>query len=281
VTQFVLAKVHALPLIDARRRGQSSATTSLDLNRTQVELAVGADGVVLPDGTLVAWSAIEAVAKKDDNCFALESGTPVAIHRFSARYNRNYTLRATTAAPTMLISGIPMHRIKAVTPDIDTARKLEACGRLRGRVLDTATGLGYTAIGAAKLGAFVTTIELDPAVIEIARANPWSRDLFDNPNIQHMIGSSFDIVRDLKDDTFDTVLHDPPTFSLAGELYSLEFYTQVHRVLRRGGIFFHYIGDLESRSGQSVGKGAARRMLEAGFTKVAKHKEAFALVTVK
>ena len=281
MNHFVLARLHTVPLVEARKHGLPGAIASLDLNLTQVELAIELDGVRLPDASLLTWLSIDTIAKKDDNCFAVIGGISEPIHRFSTRYNRGYTLRATMAAPTMLISGIPMHRIKGTTPDVDTLKKIAAIGRLGARVLDTSTGLGYTAVRAAETGAAVTTIELDPAVIEIARQNPWSQALFDNPKIGQQIGSSFDLIRTFADGQFDTVLHDPPTFTLAGELYSLEFYKQVHRVLRRGGTFFHYIGDLESRSGQSVGKGAIRRMQEAGFKRIEKRNDAFALVAVK
>jgi uncharacterized protein len=279
--EYILARLHTIPLTGARRNGSVTATTSLDLNLTKVELPIGPDGATLPNGALLTWDAIEAIAKKDDNCFVIGNGDPRPVLRFSTRFNRSYTLRATTAAPTLLISGWPMHRIKGITPDIDTDRKIAAAGRLSGRVLDTATGLGYTAIRAAQAGASVISVELDPAVLEVASFNPWSQTLFNNPLIEQRIGSSFDVIRDFAAAQFDTVLHDPPTFSLGGELYSLEFYIQVHRVLRRGGTFFHYIGDLESRTGQSVAKGAARRMQEAGFEKITKRPDAFALVANK
>jgi predicted methyltransferase len=66
-----------------------------------------------------------------------------------------------------------------------------------GQVLDTATGLGYTAIEAAKTAAHVTTIELDPTALEVARCNPWSQALFDNPKIMQRIGDSFDVAETL------------------------------------------------------------------------------------
>jgi uncharacterized protein len=84
-------------------------------------------------------------------------------------------------APTLLISGIPMHRIKDTTPLLDTRQKLKALGKPYGRILDTATGLGYTAIQAAQTANQVITIEFDPAVHDICRLNPWSAELFTKP----------------------------------------------------------------------------------------------------
>jgi len=150
-----------------------------------------------------------------------------------------------------------------------------------GRVLDTATGLGYTAIAAAQTAEYVVTIELDPAALEIARLNSWSRALFDNPKITQIVGDSFEEIGELGEATFSRVIHDPPAFNLAGDLYSGEFYRQLFRVLRPGGRLFHYIGDLESKSGRVVSKGVVRRLQEAGFSRVVRRPEAFALVAYK
>jgi predicted methyltransferase len=145
-------------------------------------------------------------------------------------------------------------------------------------VLDTATGLGYTAIEAARTAERVITIELDPAGLEIARQNPWSRALFDNPRIEQIVGDAFEEVRCLPDLLFSRVIHDPPALSLAGELYSGAFYRELHRVLRRNGRLFHYIGDPESASGRNTTRGVLRRLQEAGFTRVARRPEAFGVV---
>lgn len=71
-----------------------------------------------------------------------------------------YSLMPTEGAPTMLISGIPMHRIKNTDPWRDTEEKIRAAGPIGVSVLDTATGLGYTASATAKMADCVTTIEL-------------------------------------------------------------------------------------------------------------------------
>jgi predicted methyltransferase len=64
-------------------------------------------------------------------------------------------------------------------------------------------------------------------------------------------------------------------FSLAGELYSLEFYRELHRVTAPGGRLFHYVGDPESRSGARVTRGVLRRLEEAGFRNLRRRPEAF------
>ncbi len=70
-------------------------------------------------------------------------------------------------------------------------------------------------------------------------------------------------------------------FSLAGDLYSGEFYRDLYRLLKRRGRLFHYIGDLESRSGRNVVKGVVRRLGEAGFARIVRKPGAFGVVAYK
>jgi predicted methyltransferase len=149
---------------------------------------------------------------------------------------------------------------------------------MTGRVLDTATGLGYTAIVAAATAAEVVTIELDPTGLEIARQNPWSRELFTRSNIQQRIGDAADILPTLADASFARIVHDPPQLSLAGHLYSAEFYRELRRVLARGGRLFHYIGDPASPFGSRTTSGVMRRLHDAGFARVVRRPEAFGVV---
>jgi predicted methyltransferase len=62
------------------------------------------------------------------------------------------------------------------------------------------------------------------------------------------------------------VLHDPPRFGIAGELYSQAFYDQLARVLKRGGRLFHYTGQPNKlTSGRDVPNEVATRLRRAGF----------------
>jgi predicted methyltransferase len=181
----------------------------------------------------------------------------------------------------MLVSGIPMHRIKDTDPYQDTLEKVRSIKPVVGQVLDTATGLGYTAIQAARTAEHVTTIELDPMALEVCRLNPWSRELFGNAKITQLIGDSFDVVAGMEAGSFTRVIHDPPAFSLAGDLYSGEFYRQLYRVMRNRSQLFHYVGDPESKSGRNITAGVIRRLEGAGFRQVRRAPRAFGVVAVK
>jgi hypothetical protein len=85
----------------------------------------------------------------------------------------------------------------------------------------------------------------------------------------------------MTDRAFSRIIHDPPTVSLAGELYSGAFYRQLFRVLSQGGRLFHYMGDLDSNLGGRVAKGAIRRLRDAGFARVRPYPRAFGVVAYK
>ncbi len=277
----VLSHVQVKPLLEAREKGQRTAVVSLDLGLTTTEAALQADRIVLPGGQWLTWESIHAIHRAETTCFVVEGHEAEKIQMFSEELNRFYSLMPTRQAPTLLVSGIPMHRIKGTDPTQDTLRKTRTVAPLAGKVLDTCTGLGYTAIEAARTAERVITIELDPTVLDIARLNPWSRPLFDNPRIQQMLGDAFEVVASFEDGIFDRIIHDPPMFSLAGELYSGACYEELYRLLKPRGRLFHYIGDLESRSGRNVARGVVRRLQEAGFPRIVRRPAAFGVVAYR
>jgi predicted methyltransferase len=277
----ILSYIQADTLMEARQAGRGRVSVSLGLGLTTVEVALGPVGVRLPDGRLLAWRDLEEIGGSERGCFVIEDGEPRKVQFFSEVTNRLYSLMPTEGAPTMLISGIPMHRFKGIDPRRDTLLKIGTIAPVKGQVLDTATGLGYTAIEAARTAERVTTVEIAPEALEVARLNPWSQALFDNPRIAQVVGDVYDVIETFEEGAFDRVIHDPPAFNLAGDLYSGVFYGELFRVLKRGGRLFHYIGDLESRSGRVVSKGALRRLQEVGFRRVVRRPEAFGLVAYK
>lgn len=251
---------------------------SPDLGLTETEAVLEPDGVILPGGGHLSWSDVEEIAAAKNACFALREDGLQRVQAFSAVTNRFCSLMPTALAPTLLVAGFPMHRIKDTDPHHDTLRKIRALGPISGHVLDTTTGLGYTAIEASRKADHVITIELDPAVLEVARLNPWSQRLFDNPKITQLVGDAAELIQTMEDEAFSRIIHDPPTLSLAGDLYSGAFYRQLFRVLARGGRLFHYMGDPNSSLGKRVGKGAMRRLRDAGFAQVRPYPEAFGVV---
>ncbi|MCI0520154.1 MAG: spermine synthase [Chloroflexi bacterium] len=278
---IVLSHYQAATLLEARRKGSSETLVSLDLNLSAAGVQLDSEGVWLAKGRNLPWEAVEEIAATPGSVFVVEEDGLRKVQFYSEATQRVYSLYPTAGAPTMLISGIPMHRIKDTDTHRDTLAKIKTIRPIVGKTLDTATGLGYTAIQAALTAEHVTTIELDPAALQVARLNPWSAALFDNPKITQLVGDSFDLAADMPEGGFQRILHDPPAFSLAGDLYSAEFYMQLLHVLRRGGRLFHYIGDPESKSGRNITAGVMHRLEQAGFRQIRRAPQAFGVTAIK
>jgi len=97
-----------------------------------------------------------------------------------------YKLVETKTWPALEISGIIMHRVKDTDPKTDAYTKLRIMGRVEGTVLDSCTGLGYTAILAAREEKVdkVITIEKDENVLLLARKSPFSKSFLRTPKLR-------------------------------------------------------------------------------------------------
>jgi predicted methyltransferase len=162
-----------------------------------------------------------------------------------------------------------MHRTDEVDPKTDSMLKVRSLGKIFGKVLDTCTGLGYTAILAANSPnvKMVITFEKDKNILFLAKQNPCSKPLFEDEKISLCIHDSFLAVKAIKSNYFNFIIHDPPRFSLAPELYSQEFYNELYRILKPKGRIFHYTGKPGSKQGKNYAKGISKRLKLAGFKK--------------
>jgi uncharacterized protein len=173
-------------------------------------------------------------------------------------------------APTFEIDGIKMLPTSKESPFEDARRKvtlIEPRGKV---VLDTCGGLGYFAACCLEAGvARVHSFEKNADVLWLRTLNPWSPDPDAPANGGRLQLDHADIsqaITRIADASMDALLHDPPRFGIAGELYSQAFYDQLARVLRRGGRLFHYTGSPNKlTSGRDVPREVAKRLEKAGF----------------
>lgn len=277
----ILSRFQASALLTAKMRGDTSVECSLDLERSLSALTLTEEGVHCGGKFLVSFADLQRISESDNCCFEVQNETVHPIREFSEQSNKTFQLMPTSREPALLISGFVMHRFRDVSPSEGARRMVQALAPVRGRLLDTATGLGYAAIFAAKYASEVVTIELEPAAQRMARRNPWSQPLFSDERILQKLGDSAELIRDFEPGSFQSVLHDPPAINIAGDLYSLTFYSEVFRVLSRGGKFFHYIGDPESASGKRTTGSTVRRLHDAGFSEVVRRPDAFGVVAKK
>lgn len=245
-------------LLAARQRGVPRIDASVDLGRTRETLQVEADRW---RGAAGSYPYLETCKDRTIYYWTGQAFAP------AARYGTALIKLVPTewGPPTFEIDGIKMLPTLRTSPYADARRKV-ALIRPRGQtVLDTCGGLGYFAACCLEQGATrVLSFEKNPDVLWLRGLNPWSPRPGGALELVH--GDVTEHVRALPDAAFDAVLHDPPRFGIAGELYSADFYAQVARVLRPQGRLFHYTGAPNKlTSGRDVPLEVARRLRAEGF----------------
>ncbi|MEI8349508.1 MAG: SAM-dependent methyltransferase [Candidatus Omnitrophota bacterium] len=199
---------------------------------------------------------------KENFCYDLDKQGLHKVAFFAEDTNRFYKLTPTADWPTFSVGSVPMHKLRS--PRLDTQQKIDFL-RPYGLVLDTCTGLGYTAIASASRAEKVITFERDENVITLAGVNPCSRQLFLLSNIERKIQDVTEGIKTFPDEYFNCIIHDPPTFKLSPELYSPAFYAQLLRVLKRAGKLFHYTPLYKIRQGVDFPLRIKQKLIKTGF----------------
>ena len=259
----LLTRDVAASLLAARDAGAATWSGSLDLARSTADAMLSAEhwswrGERYPypgklkDRTIYWWDG--------------EDFAPVS--RFSGSLIK--LVPTEWGAPTFEIDGIKMLPTSKESP-IEDARRKVALVEPRGKtVLDVCGGLGYFAACCLEAGvASIRSFEKNPDVLWLRTLNPWSPDP-DAPassgRLQLVHADATKAIAGVADGSIDALLHDPPRFGIAGELYSLAFYRELARVLRRGGRLFHYTGSPNRlTSGRDVPREVTQRLQQAGF----------------
>jgi len=197
-------------------------------------------------------------------CYLLKKNKILPIAFFSKDTNRFYKLIPTKDWPSLAIGSVPMHKVKLSSPYQDTKEKIELL-RPWGRVLDTCMGLGYTAILASPYSKEVITFEKDKNVLFLTKINPLSYQIFLDPKIKVKKADITKYIHRFPLGYFDCVICDPPTFKLAPSLYSVDFYYQLYRVLRKKGRLYHYLPLYRITQGYNFPSKIKRKLEEVGF----------------
>lgn len=250
----------------AARAGAHTLECSLDLDRSTTTVEVG----------VAAWTwqgqrfpYMETCKDRTIYQWLNETFQPVA--RFSTSLIK--LVPTQWGPPTFEIDGIKMLPTAQVSPYADAERKvglIEPRGKV---ILDTCGGLGYFAAWCLQgQAARVLSYEKNPDVIWLRSLNPWSPEI--DSHIGPEIGTRLTLTQadiaeqivTLSSESVDAILHDPPRFGIAGELYSQVFYDQLARVLKRKGKLFHYTGAPNKlTSGRDVPNEVVNRLRRAGF----------------
>jgi predicted methyltransferase len=259
----LLTRPIAHALLAARDAGESAWRGSLDLGVSTDSVTLDSDAwhwrnrpyaypPTLKDRTIYHW---------DGEAFA-----PVS------RFDQSLIKLVPTewGAPTFEIDGIKMLPTSKESPFEDARRKVALIEPRGKMVLDTCGGLGYFAACCLEAGvAHIHSLEKNADVLWLRTLNPWSPDpdgLASGGRLQLNHADVSQAITQIADASVDALLHDPPRFGIAGELYSQVFYDHLARVLRRGGRLFHYTGSPNKlTSGRDVPNEVAKRLEKAGF----------------
>ena len=259
----LLTRPTADALLAARDAGAGEWTGSLDLGISNGNALLGADAW--------QWRGLHypyphAVKDRTIHYWDGDAFSPVS------RYAGSLIKLVPTewGAPTFEIDGIKMLPTAKQSPFEDARRKV-ALIEPRGKVvLDTCGGLGYFTACCLEAGAArIHSFEKNADVLWLRTLNPWSPDPDATANggrLQLVHADVSQAITQIADTSVGALLHDPPRFGIAGELYSQTFYDQLARVLRRGGRLFHYTGSPNRlTSGRDVPREVAKRLEKAGF----------------
>jgi predicted methyltransferase len=246
-------------LIVAQDRGEPRLTVSLDLGRSTAIVEPGAESWAcslgqfpypfgLKERTVYCWSGsgFEAVSRFEGSLYKL--------------------VPTDWGPPTFEIDGIKMLPTAKISPFEDARLKVERIAPRGKRVLDCCAGLGYFAHWClTQQAAQVLSYEKNENVLWLRSINPWSPA--GDARLKLKPGDITKEIIALPAQSVDAILHDPPRFGIAGELYSQAFYDQLARVLVPNGLMFHYTGTPNKlTSGRDVPNEVRKRLEKAGFT---------------
>ena len=236
---------------DSIKNNLREVEVSLDLGITKEKIKISKEGFYIKNNLI----KIKKIKETDKSCYIITKNKIEKVQFFSD--SNLYKLIPTKNKPILKISGTSMHKKEFV----ERIKK----EKLKGIILDSGTGLGYTAIEASKTAEKIITIEFDKNVIEITKINPYSKDLFKKKDIELKIGDLTKLIKEFKDKSFDNIILDGGTPKSSGEFFSLENYKQTFRVLKNNGKLFHYIPKHHIKSGRDFASEIIKRLKKAGF----------------
>ena len=245
-------------LCAARDASTTKIECSLDLDRTRCQVEVDESGWTWQGQR---YPFMESC--KDRTIYFWDGSAFLPVSRYTTALIK--LVPTEWGAPTFEIDGIKMLPTAQVSPWADAERKVGLIQPRAKVVLDTCGGLGYFAAWCLQgQAAKILSFEKNPDVIWLRTLNSWSPEVGGALSLTQ--GDIAAIMPTLANESVDAILHDPPRFGIAGELYSQVFYDHLSRVLKRKGKLFHYTGTPNKlTSGRDVPNEVSKRLRQAGF----------------
>lgn len=249
----ILSSDHIRKIHQAIKNKKKEVAVSLDLGKTITKIQLTEDSPLI-EGNIIQ---LPKVRDKDKSCYLIKGKSIEKMQYMSEYTGEFYKLIPTSGRPLLQISGTSMHK----QPFIERIVKEQ----LKGNVLDAGTGLGYTAMAAAKTAKQVTTIEHDPTIVILQKLNPWSQELFTRKNITCIEGDAPDHIKRMPKESFDAIIYDAGTPRSSGDFFSTENYAETYRILKRNGKIYHYLPQPQVKQGRDFAGEIVKRLLELGL----------------
>lgn len=256
----------ATALLTAMAQGEDRVMVTLNLGQSERSVDI-VKNVVKIDSYEISAKKLEKIVKRGNVVFAVDEDGLYPLEIRDQGYVKMVPAEDGYGPPTFEISGIKMHRTKDISPYDDARTKAEAVVRTNDTVLDTCGGFGYTALWARRVGASdVISVERNPDIVALRKYNPWSQDYLLDENIEKIAGNAAEEITQFDRGYFDSILHDPPRFSLAEELYGGEFLQNLITVLRSGGYLAFYTGEpYRASKGNNFVENLVKRLQKLGM----------------
>ena len=255
-----LLTLHEAQLLEtARRGGMQRIECSLDLHKSTAQIEISPDDWGWHDRR---FPYLDKCKERTIYWWSGSAFEPAS--RFAGSLIK--LVPTEWGPPTFEIDGIKMLPTSKLSPFDDARRKVQLIAPRGRRVLDCCGGLGYFGHWCLELqAANVLSFEKNENVIWLRGLNPWSPREDKRLNLLH--ADIAEQIAELPARSFESILHDPPRFGIAGELYSKAFYEQLARVITPNGLLFHYTGTPNKlTSGRDVPNEVKRRLETVGFT---------------
>jgi predicted methyltransferase len=273
--QYFLSSNELKIINEANRSKVNTINISLDLGVSIHKILVRDDSSILIDDEIIPLPNMSLLKNDQRTILKYSNGIWNKWQLYEKKSNKFYKMVYTKPGkpPTVEISGIKMHVTQGSDPIIDTNNKILSFRSLRGFVLDTCLGLGYTSIAAGSLNQIehIYCCEFDKNIFQLCSENPWSQDLFSKKNIYPIIINVVDFLKLIPDNFLNIIIHDPPRFSLAPALYDITLYQLFFNKLKKGGEVYHYTGNPNTRTRKNpLYLETISRLKDVGFRKVKK-----------
>lgn len=182
---------------------------------------------------------------RERSCYSLDDdGSFEVIKHFSEESNLLYKLIPTKDWPSFSLSSAPMHQITRQSPEGEfEARKalIESFApKKTAKALDTCFGFGYLSKALLELGYSVTSCEVDINVLALVQLNPVSAPLFEESELFLSNCDIRSLLPTLHPGSFDIICNDPPTPSIARELYGNAYFSSLRSLLIPDGVLLQY-----------------------------------------